>query len=65
MIGKVEVPVSRVTSCAFGGENHDELYITTASMNAEQDAIAQPDAGCVFVAKNLGAKGYPFWRFKG
>jgi len=65
MLAKVNVPVSRVTSCAFGGENQDELYITTASMNAEQDDVAQPDAGCVFVAKNLGTKGYPFWRFKG
>ena len=65
MLGKVNVPVSRVTSCAFGGENQDELYITTASMNAEQDDVAQPDAGCVFVAKDLGTKGYPFWRFKG
>lgn len=65
MLGKVEVPVARVTSCAFGGENQDELYITTASMFADQDEIAQPDAGCVFVAKNLGTHGYPFYRFKG
>ena len=64
MIGKVKVPVSRVTSCAFGGDNQDLLFITTASKFAETDEIPQPDAGCVFVAKNLGTRGYPFWRFE-
>ena len=29
LIGVVDVPAERVTSCAFGGENLDELYITT------------------------------------
>ena len=65
MIAKIDVPVNRVTSCAFGGENYDQLFITTAAKFADTDEIAQPDAGCVFVARDLGTHGYPFWRFKG
>ena len=29
---EIEVPTSRVTSCAFGGRDLNILYITTASM---------------------------------
>lgn len=65
LLGKVELPVSRITSCAFGGKNYDELYIVTASIGAENDETPQPHAGCTFVARNLGAKGRPFYRFGG
>ena len=65
MIGKVNVPVSRVTSCAFGGENMDELYITTSKTFIDEGDDRQPDAGAVFVAKDLGTHGFPFYRFKG
>jgi len=63
LLGKVEVPVSRVASCAFGGKNFDELYIVTASINTDKDEREQPDAGCVFVARNLGVHGLPFNQF--
>ena len=60
LLGKIEVPVSRVASCAFGVKNYDELYIVTASINADKDERKQPEAGCVFVARNLGTHGLPF-----
>ena len=48
-IDKVELPVSNVTSCAFGGKNMDELYITTASVGlSEKEKQAQPYAGGIF-----------------
>ncbi|MEC9490304.1 MAG: SMP-30/gluconolactonase/LRE family protein [Halanaerobiales bacterium] len=48
-IDKVELPVSNVTSCAFGGKNLDELYITTASVGlSEEGKKEQPYAGGVF-----------------
>lgn len=61
----IELPVSRVTSCAFGGENLDTLYITTAinGMSAEENA-KQPHAGSLFVAKP-GVTGTLSYRFKG
>ena len=45
----VEIPVSQVTSCGFGGDDLADLYITTASnrMTTEQLA-AQPLAGSLF-----------------
>lgn len=64
LLGKVEVPVSRVASCAFGGKNYDELYIVTASINTDKDERPQPDAGRVFVAKGLNTCGKPFNYFK-
>ena len=65
LLGKIELPVSRVSSCAFGGPNFDKLYITTANAGADNDDIKQPDAGKIFVAENLGTRGLPFNRFKG
>ena len=49
---KVEVPVRDVTSCCFGGENDDELFITTASRDLDAAAReAQPLAGGIFRAR--------------
>ncbi|MGH8890914.1 MAG: SMP-30/gluconolactonase/LRE family protein [Acidothermaceae bacterium] len=44
--GVVELPVSQVTACTFGGEHLDELFITTSRENLPDDV--QPDAGAVF-----------------
>jgi sugar lactone lactonase YvrE len=45
----ISLPVTRPTSCTFGGENLDELFITSASegLSAEERS-AQPLAGAVF-----------------
>lgn len=51
------VPAMQVTSCCFGGEALDELYITTASIHLSADTLLkQPNAGGLFVAK-LNIKG--------
>ena len=57
MLQKVDVPAYNVTSVAFGGENLEDLYITTASlyMPAEKESL-YPDAGKLFVCKP-GVKG--------
>jgi sugar lactone lactonase YvrE len=40
------VPVSRPTSCAFGGADLSELYVTTASLGlSEAERAAEPLAG--------------------
>jgi sugar lactone lactonase YvrE len=45
----VELPVAKVTSCAFGGEDLQDLFITTASCDLTADErAAQPLAGAVF-----------------
>jgi sugar lactone lactonase YvrE len=46
----VDLPVSRPTSCAFGGPDLDRLYITSASIGLDTGARAvQPNAGGLFM----------------
>lgn len=57
MLRKIEVPAHNVTSCAFGGENLDTLYITTAKLDMNEEEIKKyPLAGSVFKV-NPGVKG--------
>ncbi|MCP3031873.1 SMP-30/gluconolactonase/LRE family protein [Halobacillus sp. A1] len=61
----IEIPAVNVTSCTFGGENLDELYVTTARKGmSEEDLEEYPQAGGVFKVKT-GIKGSPCYRFKG
>jgi len=55
----VDVPAARVTSCAFGGENLDELYITSARSGlSEAELWEQPHAGALFRTRP-GVRGRP------
>jgi sugar lactone lactonase YvrE len=55
--GLVELPVAKVTSCAFGGPDLDQLYITTATDGLSQAELeAQPLAGALF-ATSPGVRG--------
>ncbi len=45
----LQLPVSKVTSCTFGGKNFNELFITTASVGLNDiEAERQPHAGKLF-----------------
>jgi sugar lactone lactonase YvrE len=49
---EIRLPVSRVTSCSFGGEHLDDLYITTASIGLDATSLShQPLAGSLFKAR--------------
>ena len=55
----VNIPASRVTCCAFGGANLDELYVTTSRMNVDPSEIEKhPQAGGLF-ALTPGVLGLP------
>ena len=54
MLEKYELPVLNVSSCCFGGENMDTLFITTASQDTDMEKY--PLAGNVFRMKP-GVKG--------
>jgi sugar lactone lactonase YvrE len=65
LLGKVEVPAKQVTSCAFGGPDLDELYITTARKGLDEPALAQqPLAGGLFKARP-GVVGVESFEFAG
>lgn len=51
VIGEVRLPVSRVTSCAFGGARLDRLFITTAAVGASADDPSRPHDGALFVVE--------------
>ena len=60
---RVDLPVSNVTCCCFGGLNLDRLFITTARDGLDQDRLeAEPTAGGVFVC-DVGRTGLPEDRF--
>lgn len=49
LIGVIDLPVTQVTSCAFGGPDLGDLYITTAAEGLSPvERVEQPHAGAVF-----------------
>lgn len=65
LLGEIRVDAPNVTSCVFGGESLDELYITTARTGLSPSQLeAYPHAGGVFVAKP-GVQGTPSQCFGG
>ena len=64
ILGVIRVPgVSRVTSCAFGGKNLQDLFITTASTGV--DMHEQPNAGRLFKIELPDTRGVPAREFDG
>ena len=65
MIRELRLPVSNVTSCAFGGEELDDLYVTCAREGLDEETLAgQPLAGSLFRLKP-GAEGVPSYSYAG
>jgi sugar lactone lactonase YvrE len=63
-IQTVHLPVARVTSCTFGGDGLQDLYITSARTGLSEDQLEQqPLAGSLFVIKNIGFTGLPAAEF--
>lgn len=52
VVEKIEVAAQNVTSCCFGGDKLDTLYITTARIGTSDEKLKSlPQAGGIFVAK--------------
>ena len=65
VLATIPVPATQITACAFGGENLDTLYITSAAMRLDAAALAaQPHAGALFAVKP-GVRGVPSFKFAG
>jgi sugar lactone lactonase YvrE len=64
-VGEVAFPVSQVTSCAFGGPDWSELFVTSARYRMSADQLeAEPLAGATFVCRP-GVVGVPSVSFAG
>lgn len=62
---RIELPVTQVTACAFGGPGLDELFISTSSYGlGHHYEETEPDAGALFRVKP-GATGVPVVAYAG
>jgi sugar lactone lactonase YvrE len=62
---EIRLPVTQPSSCAFGGRDLRDLYITTAATTLSPEArTRQPHAGGVFRCRP-GVQGRPANRFRG
>lgn len=62
----IELPTRMVTSCAFGGTDVDQLYVTSSStLLPEAEREKDPVAGALFVVEGLGVRGKLPFRFSG
>ena len=70
---KISMPVSNITSVMFGGNNLDEIYVTSMARvkhpavhdRFRVDAKPQFGAGSLFRVTGLGIHGIPEPRFSG
>ncbi len=63
---RIKMPVPRPTSCCFGGENLDTLFVTSASVRLNAEALAAaPQSGSLFAIKVPGVRGLPETIFAG
>jgi len=54
----IPLPAARITSCTFGGDDLEDLYITSASIGlTEKQREEQALAGSLFVVRNCGFRG--------
>ena len=58
---RVEIPALETTSCAFGGENFEDLYVTTGI----HISVEEEHGGRLFVIRGLGVRGVEANAFAG
>jgi sugar lactone lactonase YvrE len=65
ILATVHVPASQVSSCTFGGEHLDEIFITTGREGeGMDDSVRDPFGGCLFHVRT-GIRGLPPVPFAG
>lgn len=65
IIRLIELPVTKVTSCTFGGPLLDTLFVTTSSRDlTKKELTEKPYSGYVFAIKGLGVYGLVANSFK-
>ena len=63
ILAEVDVPALNITSCCFGGPDYGTLFITTARVGTDEEALKKyPNAGGIFQVRP-GVTGGPFYDF--
>jgi sugar lactone lactonase YvrE len=66
LLHRINLPVSKITSCIFGGKKLNDLYITSARVGFNAYELEQqPLAGSLFIIKSCGYTGMEAFKFKG
>lgn len=66
LLRTLSLPISKTTSCCFGGPDYSDLFVTSASLGLSQSELsAEPLAGATFKVSGLGVKGRPPVEFCG
>lgn len=64
LLTKIELPVPHISSCTFGGEGFEYLFITSACKSlSKEEQERYPLSGSIFVVKP-GIKGFPSNKFR-
>ena len=62
----IALPAANITCPTFGGPGLNDLYITSATKELSAgEKIKQPQAGCLFVIKDMEVGGAVVWEFGG
>lgn len=62
----IRLPVTRVSSCAFGGSDLTDLLVTTAQEGmSEAERAAEPQAGMTFIVRGAGKGLAPAYEYNG
>lgn len=65
LLEQIPVPAKNVSSCVFGGEDRNELFITSARVGLDEDTLKQyPLTGGVFRLET-NVEGMPMFEFAG
>lgn len=59
----IELPLRMPTCCAFGGDNLDILYVTTASQHMTDEELHEQPLSGALLALDVGVRGLPEPRF--
>lgn len=63
LLQTIDIPAKQVTSLAWGGQNLDILYVTTAGFTVDGLELPPPDHGATYQITGLGTKGIPMDSF--
>jgi len=65
LVRDIRLPVEQVTACAFGGDDLNELYITSAAYLLDEQRLAQQPLAGSLIKIDPGTSGVPSYNYAG